>query len=60
MGTIYYNGHTLIDSRDPKKRYAEAGYTLTGEFYEGRLVQGQLRDEKGNLVERIIIGRGAY
>ena len=60
MGTINYNSRTLIDSRDPKKRYAETGYTLTGEFYEGRLVQGQLSDEKGNQLERIIIGRGAY
>ena len=59
-GTIYYNSRTLIDSRDTKKRYAEAGYTLTGEFYEGRLLQGKLYDQDGEYLETIIIGRGAY
>ena len=55
MGTVRYNSRTLIDSRDPKKRYAEAGDYLVGEFYEGRLVQGKLNNK-----ETIIIGRGVY
>jgi hypothetical protein len=57
MGTIRYNARTLIDSRDPKKRYAESGQYITGEFYNGRLVQGKLYDNGNNQLESIILGR---
>ena len=57
MGTIRYNSHTLIDSRDPKNRYAEAGHYITGEFYNGRLVQGKWFDKNNNQLETIILGR---
>ena len=60
MGTIRYNSRTLIDSRDTKKRYAEAGQSLTGQFRNGRLLQGKLFDSNGNQIETIIIGGGAY
>lgn len=56
-GTIKYNSHTLIDSRDPKKRYAEAGQYITGDFYNGRLVQGKLFDSENNQMETIVLGR---
>ena len=60
MGTIRYNSRTLIDSRDTKKRYAEAGQSLTGQFRDGRLLQGKLFDSNGNQIETIIIGGGVY
>ena len=58
-GTIYYNSHTLIDSRDTKKRYAEAGESLTGQFKDGRLLQGEITYKNGEK-EAIIIGGGAH
>jgi hypothetical protein len=57
MGTIRYNTRTLIDSRDTKKRYAEKGEYISGEFYNGRLVQGKLFDSANNHKETIVIGR---
>lgn len=44
MGTLKYANRTLISNRDSKKRYADSGDYITGEFYEGELVQGQLFD----------------
>ena len=60
MGTIRYNSRILIDSRDTKKRFAESGQSLTGQFRDGRLLQGRLFDRNGNQIETIIIGGGAY
>jgi hypothetical protein len=60
MGTIQYKNRTLIDSRDPKKRYAEVGHSITGQFRDGRLLQGKLFDSNGNHIETIIIGGGSY
>jgi len=57
MGMIHYDNRTLIDTRDPEKRYAEAGYTLIGEFYEGHLVYGKVYDENKNILDIIMIGR---
>ena len=60
MGTIRYNSRTIIDSRDTKKRYAEAGQSVIGQFRDGRLLQGKLFDSRGNQIETIIIGGGVY
>ena len=60
MGTIRYNSYTLIDSRDVKERHAEAGQSITGQFKDGRLLQGKLYDKNGNQIDTIIIGGGAY
>ena len=60
QGTIFYNSRTLIDSRDMKKRYAEAGQSLTGKFDNGLLLQGFINDGNGNHIEAIIIGGGAH
>lgn len=57
MGTIKYTGRTLISKRDAKGRYAEAGDYITGEFYDGELVQGKLFDSGNNQKALIIIGR---
>jgi hypothetical protein len=40
-----------------KKRYAEAGQYIVGDFSEGRLVQGWLFDSSGERLEKIIIGK---
>ncbi|MDR0810665.1 MAG: Ig-like domain-containing protein [Paludibacter sp.] len=53
-GTIRYNSHTLIDSRDMKKRYAEAGQRITGQFENGHLLQGKLFNSEEVHIETII------
>ena len=57
MGTLKYSTSTLISKRDPKNRYAEAGEYITGEFYEGELVNGKLFDKNGDQRETLNIGR---
>ena len=57
MGTKYYKQSTLISQKDMKKRMAEPGDYLIGEFFEGNVVQGKLFDSKNNVKEVIIIGR---
>lgn len=57
MGTIYYKQSTQISPKDLKKRMAESGDYLTGEFYEGNPVQGKLFDAGNNVKEIIMIGR---
>lgn len=57
LGTFYYGQHELISPRDMKKRYAESGDYLIGEFYEGKVVSGKLYDASNTLKEVIMIGR---
>jgi hypothetical protein len=57
LGTFYYGQHELISPRDMKKRYAEAGDYLIGEFYEGKVVSGKLYDSNNTIKEVIMIGR---
>jgi hypothetical protein len=57
LGTMYYIQQTLISPKDLKKRMAEVGDYITGEFYEGTLVQGKLFDKNNELKEIITIGR---
>jgi hypothetical protein len=57
LGTFYYGQHELISPRDMKKRYADAGDYLIGEFYEGKVVSGKLYDANNILKEVIMIGR---
>lgn len=57
LGTLYYLKSTQISPKDLKKRMAEAGDYVTGEFYEGALVQGKLFDKNNELKEIITIGR---
>lgn len=57
MGTVYYKQSTQISPKDLKKRMADAGDYLTGEFYEGNPVQGKLFDASNNVKEVIMIGR---
>lgn len=57
MGTLKYTTRTLISKRDAKGRYAEVGEYITGEFYEGELVNGKLFDKNGDQREALNIGR---
>lgn len=57
MGTLTYTKSQLISKRDTKKRTAEAGDYITGEFYNGELVQGKWFDESGNQKGVLMIGK---
>ena len=56
-GTMTYTKEHLIDSRDPKKRVAQPGDYIVGEFSNGRLVQGRWFDASDNVKGSIIIGK---
>lgn len=56
IGTMRYSSSHLIDSRDPKGRVAEAGDYVTGEWNEGRLVQGRWFGSDGNVKGSIMVG----
>lgn len=55
-GTLTYSTSQLIDSRDTKKRVAEAGEYIVGEWDNGRLVQGRWFKKDGTK-EAVIIGK---
>jgi hypothetical protein len=57
MGTMYYRSSVQISPKDLKKRMADAGDYLTGEFFEGNVVQGKLFDANNTVKEVIMIGR---
>jgi uncharacterized protein YggU (UPF0235/DUF167 family) len=57
QGVYYYAVRSLISKNDPLERYAEAGSYLLGEWSEGELYMGRLFDGRGEMKERIIIGR---
>ena len=56
-GTMTYTKEHLIDARDPKKRVAQPGDYIIGEFSNGRLVQGKWFDASNNVKGSIIIGK---
>ena len=56
-GRMVYKTSHLIDSRDPKARYAEPGDYVIGEYYDGHLVQGIWYDANNQVKGSIIIGR---
>ena len=56
-GTMTYTKEHLIDSRDPKKRVAQPGDYIIGEYSNGRLVQGKWYDASNNVKGSIIIGK---
>lgn len=57
MGTVYYKVKTQISPFDDKERTAEPGDYVSGEFYEGQLVQGKWFDKDGKQKGTLIIGR---
>jgi hypothetical protein len=56
-GVLHFAVRTLISKNDPMERYAERGNYLLGEWSEGELYMGRLYNSKGEMKERIIIGR---
>lgn len=56
-GTMKYTASHLIDSRDPKKRMAEPGDYIIGEWSEGKLVQGIWYDSSNTVKGSIMIGQ---
>lgn len=57
LGTYYYAQKQQISPKDLKKRLAEAGDYLIGEFYEGNVVSGKLYNSSNSVKEIIMIGR---
>ena len=56
-GRLTFTASHVIDSRDPKKRMAEPGDYVIGEFSEGHLVQGIWYGSDGSRKGSIIIGK---
>lgn len=56
IGTLKYTKQHLIDKRDRKKRVADPGEYIIGEFVEGKLVQGTLYDTNNNVKATIVLG----
>lgn len=55
-GRMVFKERHQIDPRDEKKRFAEAGEYIVGEYMNGKLVQGQWHKKDGN-IEFISIGQ---
>lgn len=56
-GRMIFKTSHVIDSRDPKKRMAEAGDYVIGEFSEGHLVQGIWYGSDNQVKGSVIIGK---
>ena len=56
-GRMIFNSSHVIDSKDPKKRVAEAGDYVIGEWADGHLVQGIWYGSDNQVKGSVIIGR---
>lgn len=56
-GRMVFNSSHIIDSKDPKKRVAEAGDYVIGEWADGHLVQGIWYGSDNQVKGSVIIGR---
>lgn len=56
-GRMVFKTSHLLDSRDPKRRYASPGDYIIGEYYNGHLVQGIWYDSDNQVKGSVIIGR---
>ena len=56
-GRMVFKTSHVIDSRDPKKRMAEAGDYVIGEFSDGHLVQGIWYGADNQVKGSVIIGK---
>ena len=56
-GRMVFSSSHIIDSKDPKKRVAEAGDYVIGEWADGHLVQGIWYGADNNVKGSIIIGK---
>ena len=55
-GKMTFTCRHIIESRDEKKREAEKGDYIIGEYNEGHLVQGRWYDAKGKYKGSLLIG----
>ena len=56
-GRMIFNSSHVIDSKDPKKRVAEAGDYVIGEWSDGHLVQGIWYGADNQVKGSVIIGK---
>ena len=56
-GAYYFATREIISKKDLRKRYAEAGDVLKGNWYEGNFSNGKLYDKNDKLKDVIIIGQ---
>ena len=56
-GRMVFTSSHIIDSKDPKKRVAEAGDYIIGEWSEGHLVQGIWYGSDNQVKGSVIIGK---
>ena len=56
-GRMVFNSSHVIDSKDPKKRVAEAGDYVIGEWSDGHLVQGIWYGADNQVKGSVIIGK---
>ena len=56
-GRMVFNSSHIIDSKDPKKRVAEAGDYVIGEWSDGHLVQGIWYGSDNQVKGSVIIGK---
>ena len=56
-GRMIFKESHVIDSKDPKKRMAEAGDYVIGEWADGHLVQGIWYGADNQVKGSVIIGR---
>lgn len=59
QGRLVYTTNRVINRNDPKKRTANTGDYVIGEFYNGFVVYGKHYDSAGNLLESLTFGVGS-
>lgn len=59
QGSLVYTTNRVINRNDPKKRTANPGDYVIGEFYNGFVVYGKHYDSSGNLLESLTFGVGS-
>lgn len=56
QGTLKYTQRRQINRYDPKKRFAEPGQYVKGQFINGFVSNGMLYDKNGEPLENILVG----
>ncbi|MGN0049105.1 MAG: Ig-like domain-containing protein [Bacteroides sp.] len=56
VGRLVYSKAMVINSHDPKKRMAQPGESVQGQFVNGEITIGKHFDESGNLIQSLNFG----
>lgn len=56
VGTLVYSKSMVINSHDPKKRMAQPGESVQGQFVNGEITIGKHFDANGNLIQALNFG----